>query len=430
MRINLPREQAFRHTIEDSIPSGIVAVNTEGALTYVNQAFCELVGWTEAELLGCKPPFPFFPANESDNIQKALANVTRNPVTRPAFEFRFQHRNGKSFDVLMLVSPVNDPNERVTGWLASVTDITERRQAERRLHVQYRIALALSQAANLKAAAGPILAAIGQEMGWSVGVLRRIMPGAEDLECVETWKRPDAHAEEFEAACHDTVGARNAGISSRVMATGQPLWVPDVSQFKHFPRATAAAVENVHGACCFPIKLGDEILGTIEFFSHKIREPDDMLLQWMVAIGSQIGQFMERQMAQEALRRAHDELELRVRERTADLLESNQALEKIHSGTQAWLENELLEITEKERRRIGLDLHDDLGQKLTGITLMVKGLEMGLSKKKLPEATEARNSIAEQIQQAVDHASNLARDLAPTAAPQSDLPTALARTGC
>ncbi len=78
------------------------------------------------------------------------------------------------------------------------------------------------------------------------------------------------------------------------------------------------------------------------------------------------------------LRRAHGELEVRVRQRTADL---NATIEKLHHVMEERrrLENELLEIAENERRRIGFDLHDDLGQKLAGVSLMVKGLERQLA---------------------------------------------------
>src|SRR2546423_5406032 len=82
--------------------------------------------------------------------------------------------------------------------------------------------------------------------------------------------------------------------------------------------------------------------------------------------------------SQEQLKRAHEELEGRVESRTAALKAANLKLQAMFEERRR-LENELLEIAEKERRRIGFDLHDDLGQKLTGAGFMAKGLERRLA---------------------------------------------------
>src|SRR5580765_5094855 len=54
-------ERAFRTAVEKSVPCGIAAVDLEGRQTYVNPAFCAMVGQTEAELIGAKPPFSYWP---------------------------------------------------------------------------------------------------------------------------------------------------------------------------------------------------------------------------------------------------------------------------------------------------------------------------------------------------------------------------------
>ena len=84
-----------------------------------------------------------------------------------------------------------------------------------------------------------------------------------------------------------------------------------------------------------------------------------------------------RAKSEEELRRAHEELELRVEQRTAALKEANQKLRDVLEERKR-LETELLEIAENERRRIGFDLHDDLGQKLTGMLLIARALEQRL----------------------------------------------------
>jgi signal transduction histidine kinase len=114
-----------------------------------------------------------------------------------------------------------------------------------------------------------------------------------------------------------------------------------------------------------------------------------------------------RRKSEEALRRAHEELELRVEQRTAALKAANLKLQNVLEERRR-LENELLEIAENERRRIGFDLHDDLGQKLTGVSLMVKGLEQKLHSQQHPCAAEAHR-IFELIDQVIRHTHNLAR---------------------
>ncbi len=76
------------------------------------------------------------------------------------------------------------------------------------------------------------------------------------------------------------------------------------------------------------------------------------------------------------------------------------------------LENEVLEIGERERRRFGQDLHDGLGQHLTGIALMSKVLEKKLTAKSMPEAEDV-GKVAKQIQQTINQARVLARGLSP-----------------
>lgn len=130
----------------------------------------------------------------------------------------------------------------------------------------------------------------------------------------------------------------------------------------------------------------------------------------------------ERRRAEEALRRAYDELEMRVQERTADLRTANARL-KTAIAERRRLEYELLEITEKERRRIGLDLHDDLGQQLSGLALMTKGLELKLAKRHAPETSDAAR-IHNLVQQAMTLTRDLAHDLAALDLKGDDLPAA------
>jgi len=130
-----------------------------------------------------------------------------------------------------------------------------------------------------------------------------------------------------------------------------------------------------------------------------------------------------RAKSEEALRRAHEDLELRVEQRTADLKAANLKLENVIEERKR-LESELLEIAENERRRIGFDLHDDLGQKLTGMALMMKGLERKLANEGNPCVAEAHriHALTEEI---IHHTHNLARQFSSLDVKGDDLSTLL-----
>jgi signal transduction histidine kinase len=126
-----------------------------------------------------------------------------------------------------------------------------------------------------------------------------------------------------------------------------------------------------------------------------------------------------RTKSEEELRRAHEELELRVEQRTAALKEANQKLRDVLEERKR-LETELLEIAENERRRIGFDLHDDLGQKLTGMLLIARALEQRLTKEGHKEVEDVQK-ICELIEQSVHHTHNLAHHFSSIDATGGDL---------
>ena len=127
----LASENQFRKAIEESMLAGVAAMDLEGRQTYVNRAFCKMVGWSEEDLIGGTPPYLYWAPEELDRITNAFASTRGGQINPSGFELLFRRSNEERFHAIVLASPLKDSRGEISGWLASVYDITERKRIER-----------------------------------------------------------------------------------------------------------------------------------------------------------------------------------------------------------------------------------------------------------------------------------------------------------
>ena len=116
---------AFRQAMSNSMVTGLRAIDLEGKITFVNSAFCRMTGFDESELVGIKPPYPYWPPEEFDQLQYNINTALAGKAPASGFEMRIMRRNGERFDVRLYFSPLIDTDGRQIGWMASMNDITE-----------------------------------------------------------------------------------------------------------------------------------------------------------------------------------------------------------------------------------------------------------------------------------------------------------------
>jgi len=235
----------------------------------------------------------------AEALQGGLRYDVEYRVVRPNGEVRFVRSQG---DV------VRDESGRRRRMFGTVQDITERKRAEQRLLAQHTVTQILAEAATLEEATPKILRAVCECLVWDVGALWRTDREARVLRCVEIWHKESIEVPEFEAASRESIFEPGIALPGRVWFNRAPAYIPDVVRDASFLRAPIAGREVLHAAFGFPILLGGEVLGVMEFFSHEIRQPDRDLLDMMATIGSQIGQFIERTQAEDALHHTQAEL--------------------------------------------------------------------------------------------------------------------------
>jgi PAS domain S-box-containing protein len=126
-------ETNFRRAMENSMLTGMRALDMQGKITYVNPAFCEMTGWSEAELIGTTAPFPYWPAQDYEILNKQLDDELAGRSPAGGFQIRVKRKNGKLFDARMYVSPLIDAKGQQTGLMTSTTDITEPNRVRQQL---------------------------------------------------------------------------------------------------------------------------------------------------------------------------------------------------------------------------------------------------------------------------------------------------------
>ncbi len=130
-------ETNFRRAMENSMLTGMRALDMNGRITYVNPAFCQMTGLLESELVGQTPPFPHWPEAELDTLMARLDDELHGRTPPGGFEVRVKRKSGQIFDARMYVSPLIDPRGQQTGWMTSMTDITEPKRIREELSASY-----------------------------------------------------------------------------------------------------------------------------------------------------------------------------------------------------------------------------------------------------------------------------------------------------
>ena len=122
---SLMSETTFRRAMENSMLTGMRAMDLQGRITYVNAAFCQMTGWAESELVGRTAPFPYWPDNDREGWSHRLEDELTGNTTPGGIQLQVKRKDGSLFQARLYVSPLIDAVGKQTGWMTSMTDITE-----------------------------------------------------------------------------------------------------------------------------------------------------------------------------------------------------------------------------------------------------------------------------------------------------------------
>ena len=171
----LVAETTFRRAMENSMSTGMRALDMHGRITYVNPAFCQMTGWSEAELVGQTAPFPYWPEDDHDLLRSLLQQELAGQIPPSGVQFRVKRKDGSLFDARLYVSPLIDAVGKQSGWMTSMTDITEPNRIREQLSASYERFTTVLEALDASVSVAPL----GSEELLFANKLYRLWFGAE-----------------------------------------------------------------------------------------------------------------------------------------------------------------------------------------------------------------------------------------------------------
>jgi diguanylate cyclase (GGDEF)-like protein/PAS domain S-box-containing protein len=301
-------ENRLRSLIEN-IPSVIVALTPDHRIIEFNPEAERLYGRTREEVLGQDYFKLILPESLWEAIDGQIQKVMAGERIR-GYVNEVIGKDGATIIVSWDANPLVDAAGQPMGTVAIGQDITARVRAEKRDAVRFAVTQVLAQSSTLMDAAPRLLEAICLQIGFDLGELWLEDASSAALRLQSYWAAPSLDAAEFYAGSNDIGFSPQKGLPGLVWARREPVWLPDVLSSDVFQRRPQAEKAGIHAAFGAPITLGQEAKGVIILFSRCMQPPDQELITAMSDLGSQIGQFMLRQQAEEQLFRNvfYDEL--------------------------------------------------------------------------------------------------------------------------
>lgn len=306
----LREKSELNRLIIETANDAFIAMDANESITAWNRQAELTLGWTASEVMGRVLTETIVAAARRPDQARFFVRPAERLGASKRMELTVVHRDGHEFPVEVTLWPIRQSGS--VSFNAFLRDISERRRAEEVIHREaallqlvQAVTVAANESSTIEHAAQICLDRICSHTGWPVGKL--YLPARDpsgELISTGVWQAAarDRFAA-FERASGGMRYARGEGLPGRVLISAEPEWIV-VREADNFPRAEAARQAGLRSGLGFPILVQSEVMGVLEFFSFEAAQPDGEFLKLMAHIGSQLGQVIVRQRAQEDLGRA------------------------------------------------------------------------------------------------------------------------------
>ncbi|WP_414665015.1 response regulator [Horticoccus sp. 23ND18S-11] len=294
-------EERFRQLAENINEVFWMTEPSKQQILYVSPAYAAIWGRSCESLY--EQPLNWIEAIHPDDRQRVLAAAKSKQVTGDYDEvYRIVRPDGTHRWIHDRAFPVRNDQGEVYRTVGTAEDVTDQKRAELRTAVEHDVTAVLADGAPFLDTVRRILRIICEQLGWELGDLWTMDRATKSLRCVEVWHRPGVEIRAFAQASRLLVFAPGEGLPGQVWSSKAPQWVEDVTAGQPAEPRPPTSYLGLRSALAFPIKLRNEVYGVMEFFSTEPRPPDAEMTSMFAALGTQIGQFIERQQLEDQFR--------------------------------------------------------------------------------------------------------------------------------
>ncbi len=325
-------DEALINALHEHISDGIITFDPDGKVESINPGAEFLLGYSATEI-NEKDIHIFFrdPNVEGNEILKINEKLIETAKSDSIGEIDIEgiRKNGAKFPIGIRLSEMNLDGHFL--YVGVFQDITERKESQLKTEqqqilleslvsqrtkelktsnqllqdestiteLQKNIAVCANENREIETALKNCIAQICEKMDWPVGHFYKLSEGEDEtLVSSKIWFLKDPVLfEKFQEITEATSIKLGMGLPGRVLSSGKPAWILDVTKDSNFPRAKHAENIGVRTGFAFPILTGKQVVGVMEFFSNEIKEPDEKILDCMKNIGISLGRVVERARA-------------------------------------------------------------------------------------------------------------------------------------
>ncbi|UOF01554.1 hybrid sensor histidine kinase/response regulator [Bdellovibrio reynosensis] len=305
-----------------------VAIDSHSTIIEWNPQAEKVFGWTAEEAIGNKISHMIIPEEyrtaHHHGLEKYL-HTGQGKILNKSIEMPALTKEGARIPIELTVYPVQQKDTVIFG--AFLRDISERKQNELLAQVQFNATRIMTEAQSLEEGVPQLLKIFGDSLNWPIVEIWLTDENKKFYSMLGVWAANKQHEETLKKASLGMQIPKSEGLLGKVATDTHPLWITSLHE-KEFPRDAVVKDLGIETILYCPINADNDLIGALCLHNTKLLKADVKVMDIMFDLSKRMGLFILRKWAKADLKNLSRNLELKVKERTAELNELNKRLQE------------------------------------------------------------------------------------------------------